>query len=112
MRLRVGLAVVRGRSMQPTLHEGDRLLVRYDRPPAPGRLVVVRLPGGVVAVKRATRLEADGWFVERDNPREGVDSWSVGNIPHDAVLATVVLRLWPPRRNRPGPPGQRSRARR
>ena len=96
---RVGLAVVRGRSMAPTLREGDRLLVRHGARPRPGRLVVVRLPDGVVAVKRATRREPGGWWVERDNPAEGVDSWSVGAIPDADVVARVLGRVWPhPRR--------------
>ena len=78
-----GLAVVRGRSMQPTLHDGDRLLVRHGAAPRAGDLVVVRLPDGVVAVKRATARRDGGWWVERDNPAEGVDSWQVGAIPDD-----------------------------
>ena len=41
---RYGLAIVRGRSMLPTLHDGDRLLVRYGAVPRPGDLVLVRLP--------------------------------------------------------------------
>jgi len=92
---RFGLAVVRGRSMEPTLYDGDRLLVDYRRPVRVGRMVVVRLPDGVVAVKRATRREPGGWWVERDNPREGVDSWNVGAIPEPDVLSVVLLRLWP-----------------
>ncbi|MGN6574470.1 MAG: S24 family peptidase [Nocardioides sp.] len=91
----IGLAVVRGRSMAPTLREGDRLLVRHGARPRPGRLVVVRLPDGVVAVKRATRREPGGWWVERDNPAEGVDSWSVGAIPDGDVVARVLARVWP-----------------
>ena len=50
---RWGLAIVHGRSMEPTLAEGDRLLVHHGATPKPGGLVVVRLPGGVLAVKRA-----------------------------------------------------------
>lgn len=92
----LGIAVVRGRSMQPTLFEGDRLLVRYAAVPRPGRLVVVRLPDGVVAVKRAVSFDADGWWVERDNPVEGVDSWSIGAIAEEDLIAVVVCRLWPP----------------
>jgi hypothetical protein len=96
-----GLAVVRGRSMEPTLHEGDRLLVRYAAAPAAGRLAVVRLPPAEdgtprpVAVKRLSRPDGQGWWVERDNPAEGVDSWLVGAIPASDVLAVVVGRLWP-----------------
>jgi signal peptidase I len=89
------MAVVRGRSKQPTLYDGDRLLVDYRRPVRRGGLVVVRLPDDVVAVKRAVRREPGGWWVERDNPHEGVDSWSVGAIADEDVLAVVLLRLWP-----------------
>lgn len=94
---RWGLAVVRGRSMLPTLREGDRLLVRHGGRPRQGGLVVVRLPDGVVAVKRATLREPGGWWVDSDNPAEGVDSSKVGTIPDHAVLAVVRCRLWPPR---------------
>ena len=94
-----GFAVVRGRSMQPTLYDGDRLLLRHGATPEPGDLVVVRLPDGVVAVKRATARELGGWWVERDNPDEGVDSWSVGAIADRDVVAVARARLWPLRRS-------------
>jgi signal peptidase I len=100
--MRLGLAYVRGRSMEPTLLAGDRLLVRYDVVPSPGDLVVVRLPDGTVAVKRALRREPAGWWVERDNPCEGVDSWSVGAIRDCDVVAVVWRRVWPVRQ---GPGG-------
>ncbi len=94
---RWGLAVVRGRSMLPTLREGDRLVVQHGARPRRGQLVVVRLPDGVVAVKRATLREPAGWWVDSDNAAEGVDSSIVGTIPDDAVLAVVRARVWPPR---------------
>ena len=93
--MRVGLVNVQGQSMVPTLRPGDRLWVRYDAVPRDGDLVVVRLPGGVVAVKRALRREPQGWWVERDNPEQGVDSWSIGAIADHDVLAVVVTRIWP-----------------
>lgn len=101
---RLGLARVHGRSMEPTLLAGDLLLVLHGAAPRPRRLVVVRLPDGTVAVKRVLRREPDGWWVERDNPVVGVDSWTVGAIPDADVVARVLLRL--PRR-----PGARSAAR-
>jgi phage repressor protein C with HTH and peptisase S24 domain len=107
-----GIAVVRGRSMEPTLFDGDRLLVRYGASPRVGRLVVVRIPDRPLSVKRVARRTPEGWWVERDNPHEGVDSWLVGAIPDDDVVARVVVRVWPwrvRRRSRPrgrlGPPG-------
>ncbi|MGN6251765.1 MAG: S24 family peptidase [Marmoricola sp.] len=98
--MRVGVAVVRGRSMLPTLREGDRLLVRYDVLPRVGHLAVVRLPDGVVAVKRLELVDDDGWWFSRDNPAEGLDSWSFGRASRRGeVLAAVRCRLWPaPRR--------------
>jgi signal peptidase I len=100
---RVGLAVVRGRSMEPTLRDGDRLLVLHGATPRVGGLAVVRLPRRPVAVKRVTRREPGGWWVERDNPYEGVDSWVVGAVRDEDVVAVVVRRIWPwrvPRRRR------------
>ena len=70
--LRLGFAIVRGRSMQPTYVDGDRLLLVHGAQARVGRPAVVRLPDGVVAVKRVVRREPGGWWVERDNPAEGV----------------------------------------
>ena len=100
---RLGRVLVRGRSMEPTLRDGDQLLVRWGGRPSVGRLVVVRWPEQPLSVKRAVMHDADGWWVERDNPREGVDSWSVGPVADRDVLATVLLRVWPLR------PGARAR---
>ncbi len=94
--IRLGLARVHGRSMEPTLVAGDVLLVAHGLRPRRGGLAVVRLPDGTVAVKRATSYDGGpggGWWVERDNPAEGVDSWSVGAIPDQDVVARVLVRL-------------------
>ncbi|WP_201931618.1 S24/S26 family peptidase [Nocardioides donggukensis] len=100
---RWGLAVVRGRSMEPGLRDGDRLLVRYAAVVRPGSRVLVRMPDGTLAVKRAaerraTRTGADGWWVLSDNPDEGVDSRHRGVLDEEAVRAVVRLRVWPPGR--------------
>ena len=95
------VVVVRGRSMLPTLHDGDVLLVRGGRRAAgrarPGRLAVVRLPEGrPVSVKRLVVSDTGGWWVERDNPVEGVDSWQLGApVPDADVLGVVLCRIWP-----------------
>jgi len=96
---RWGLAVVRGRSMMPTLDDGDRLLVRHGGRPRAGSVAVVELPpAGVLAIKRLAFAEDDWWWVERDNPAEGVDSWSVGPVPAADVRAIALCRVWPLRR--------------
>ena len=99
---KLGIALVHGRSMEPALHEGDRLLVMYGARPRRGKLAIVRLPDDAagaprpLAVKRLSRRDpegGDGWWVERDNPREGLDSWTVGAIPAAGIRARVLLRL-------------------
>lgn len=100
-RLRLGLAVVRGRSMEPTLHDGDRVVVLWGGRPLVGRLAVVRLPETAtgprpVGVKRVTGSapgEPGSWWVERDNPSAGVDSWVFGAIAPSDVLGLVLMRV-------------------
>ena len=115
--LKLGIALVHGRSMEPALHEGDRLLVLYGARPRCGKLAIVRLPNDAagaprpLAVKRLTGPDpegGDGWWVERDNPKEGLDSWAadVGAIPAACIRARVLLRvperlrMWVPARLR------------
>jgi hypothetical protein len=98
--LRLGRVLVRGRSMEPTLLDGDHLLVRWGGRPRTGRLVVVKWPDRPLSVKRAGHHDDEGWWVERDNPAEGTDSWSAGPLTGDQVLGVVLLRLWPLRRRR------------
>ena len=90
---------VTGESMRPTLSPGDLLLVRRGAVPQAGDLVVADLPRGRgPGVKRAVRQETDGWWVERDSPATGSDSWLFGTVPTDDLLGVVRARLWP----RPG----------
>ncbi len=85
--------------MRPTLAPGDRLLVRYGRPPRPGRVVVGRFADGTVAVKRAIEERTGGWWLLSDNPDDGVDSRHRGVVPPEDVVAVVLARIWPrPRR--------------
>ena len=94
--------------MLPTLRPGDRLLLSHRATPRPGAVVVARLSGGVVAVKRATErrpteLGEPGWWLLSDNADEGSDSRQYGAVADDDVLAVVVMRIWPLLRLRPVP---------
>ncbi|HNA99714.1 MAG TPA: S24 family peptidase [Marmoricola sp.] len=97
---RFGFVVVRGDSMQPTLFDGDWLLIDRNRQPGPGELVIVRFSDGEVSVKRVDLIEPAGYYVTRDNPRMGRDSWTLGGvpIPTEDLIATVVRRIHPLRR--------------
>jgi hypothetical protein len=106
------LVRVRGRSMLPTLTDGDVLLVASGRRARlrarAGRLAVVRLSADrPVAVKRLGIRDPGGWWVERDNPAEGTDSWQLGRPVADAdILGLVLLRIWPPPFRLPASPAR------
>lgn len=91
-----------GPSMVPTLYDGDVVIVRHGAPVRAGDVVLARfrsLPDRYV-VKRAERLDGDGWLLRSDNDAAGGDSRSHGVAD---VLARVVLRVpgrgwrWPRR---------------
>jgi Peptidase S24-like len=93
------LAVVEGASMVPTLHHGDRLLVwlrASGRLPAPGRVVLVELPGRPLSIKRLVAVEpGDSVRLEGDNPYGSTDSRTLGAQPASALRGVALARLWP-----------------
>ena len=102
--VRWGLVRVTGRSMLPTLRDGDLLVIDRRRAPRAGDMAVVRLPDGhgrprPLSVKRLAHRESDGgWWIDSDNPAEGVTSFDVGALRSSAVRAIVIGRLPPFRR--------------
>ncbi|WP_239377265.1 MULTISPECIES: S24/S26 family peptidase [unclassified Frankia] len=98
--MRLGVAVravwVSGGSMQPTLRDGDACLVLWGVAPRAGDVVVARLPGRGLGVKRAAFVEPDGsWWLRSDNVMLGTDSAAFGSVPAGDVLGRVVARYWP-----------------
>lgn len=92
--------------MVPTLHPGDRLLLRYGARVRPGDVVVVRHPfqHDLLVVKRAVERRDAGWWLLGDNSYVPSDSREFGAVPDDLVVAKALLRL-----RAPGGPGQPSR---
>ena len=94
------MAIVHGRSMEPALREGDRLLVSYGARVRPGCLAVARFADGTLAVKRAAERRATasgvpGWWLLSDNASEGVDSRHRGPVADEDCVAVVLGRVWP-----------------
>jgi SOS-response transcriptional repressor LexA len=81
--------------MLPTLEPGDVVLLDRRRAVRAGAVVVAVLPDGTVAVKRAVHRDGAQWWLERDNPAVGVDSWAVGGVAPDRVVGVVTARAWP-----------------
>jgi nickel-type superoxide dismutase maturation protease len=99
---------VRGHSMEPTLFDGDWLLVDPDsfmrRAPRVGQLVVARDPRerGRVVVKRVATIDGTGGLtLAGDHPAHTDDGESIGTVEGSAVLGRPWFRYWP--RNRFGP---------
>ena len=108
--------VVDGPSMEPSLLEGDCVLVDLwtfrRRPPRQGEIVVVRGPGERVLVKRIGREPGPGaepypepvlahdprepsFLVLGDNPRQSDDSRAFGRVPAHRIRGRVAWRYWP-----------------
>ena len=90
--------------MEPTLHEGDLLVALWGARVRAGQVAVVRLPDDTtgrprpISVKRVTGRDpgaGDRWWLDSDNPREGVTSFDVGSVPDADVLAVVLGRVRP-----------------
>lgn len=92
---------VSGPSMEPTLRDGDLVLVWWGRRARTGDLVVFRHPEqpDLLTLKRAAYPDPEDprrWWVERDNPNLGSDSWSFGSVATHDVLARVLVRVLVP----------------
>jgi len=101
--LRPRRVVVEGASMEPTLSEGDRLLVVRAWRARPGDLVVLRDPreGRRILVKRVTSVVGDDVTVHGDNPPASTDSRAFGPVPRRALVGRVLRRY---QRGGPRPP--------
>ena len=102
----VGVGVVSGLSMHPTLEPGDVVVfVRYLRP-VEGSIVVADLPGHGLIIKRMAAtgghsgappaLEPGYCLLIGDNPDCSYDSRAFGPLPLRLVLGRVVV-IWPDR---------------
>lgn len=107
---------VLGRSMEPTLEPGDRVLVDLRsyraRAPAPGEIALFEGPDRTPLVKRvvAGPEPSDGpppwsldpgdpisrrFWVRGDNARESADSRVFGGVPAGRFRGRVIFRYWP-----------------
>jgi signal peptidase I len=124
LRRRLLLVTVRGVSMEPTLHAGDRLLVRRAGLPAVGRGEIVVIAGrrdpadptAAMLVKRAVALPGDPvpagvpgaggrvppgrLVVLGDNAARSHDSRALGPLPGGALVGLVVRPVGPTRSRR------------
>ena len=82
-----------GPSMEPTLRDGEFVLVSARAHIAPGTIVVADHPTqDTVIMKRVAAIEADTVRLVSDNLR-GTDSRHFGSIERSAIIGTVVAKF-------------------
>src|SRR5687767_11967364 len=107
-RLRLGRYVVRGPSMEPTLLDGDRLLVLRGAqrlcPPRAGDVALAQpfaLDGREI-VKRVAAVQRTGGDLRvallGDNPAASTDSRAFGPVSRAEITGRVLVRYWPDER--------------
>lgn len=90
---------VSGHSMEPSLRDGDWLLVVRDEQPArPGQVVVARDPRAAdrIIVKRVARVDAGGLMtLASDHPAHAGEH--IGPLMAKDLVGRAWLRYWPPK---------------
>ena len=105
---------VEGASMNPTLEDGDLVLVDLwslrHRLPRSGEIVLLAGPADEPLVKRVARTPKEGlppavlpadsplepsYFVLGDNPQASSDSRTFGAVPRHRIRGRVAWRYWP-----------------
>ncbi len=92
--------VVHGNSMEPTLLDGDRVLLWRTRHLRPGDIVAALDPrdGARPLLKRLVAFEEGSLWLEGDNAAGSTDSRHFGPVQRRAALGRAVYCYHPPER--------------
>lgn len=95
MRVPVKKYTVVGKSMEPSLVEGNSVIASHlaylISRPSVGHIVIVKHPErGIPLIKRVSRVQKGRYFLEGDNVRSSSDSRSFGWISGDLILGKVL----------------------
>ncbi len=81
---------VSGSSMEPTLKEGDLILLRKPKEIQTGDVIVFKHQNNDLYIKRVSKIENNEYYVLGDNPTKSTDSRKFGFIKS----SKVVGRMW------------------
>lgn len=86
---------VTGRSMEPTLHDGDQVFIRPSKTASVGDVVLCRHPynTGIHILKRVQSVNETGLMLVGDNPTDSTDSSSFGQVPWVHMVGVVTGRV-------------------
>ena len=94
--------LVAGHSMEPTIRDGDWVLVDATaytaRRPRIGDVVVASDPRerARAVFKRVARRNPNGVWLLGDSPQQSTDSRDFGWVSDEAVIGRAWFRYWPP----------------
>lgn len=93
--------LVAGPSMEPSLRNGDWVLVRLTTRLRPGDVAVMAHPHrpDLRIIKRLVHREPGGWWVLGDRPDASDDSRKFGPVADSCMIGRVALRYKPLRRS-------------
>ena len=83
---------VKGRSMEPSLFEGDYVLLRLTKNVKTGEIVVFERNGHEI-IKRVSRIQDESLWVLGDNPKYSTDSRAYGWIERERVVGKVIWMI-------------------
>ncbi len=94
----IGFYKVVGKSMEPSYHEGDYLLINrlafYLRSPRKEEVVLLKDPRTERAVlKRIQDVKKQRYSVRGDNPDHSTDSRTFGWVRLENILGTVLFQI-------------------
>lgn len=80
-----------GKSMEPTFHEGEKVLVVRFLPLQKGNVAAIKDPrDGRLLLKRITKIGWEEIFVEGDNKGKSTDSRHFGWISKRLIVGKVI----------------------
>ena len=84
---------VEGRSMQPSLHPGDRVIAFTDKHSLQrimeNELVIAKNPAGKTILKRVQKIHGNKFFLTGDNKEESTDSREFGLLERERIIGKV-----------------------
>lgn len=88
----LGKFKISGHSMEPTIHEGDEILVSTFLRVKKGDVVAFR-HNAKVLVKRVKNIKGDLYELRGDNMRDSLDSKQFGEVSKNDIIGKVIWKL-------------------
>lgn len=86
--------IVNGHSMEPTIYQGSRVLVKSLFVPKKGDVVACCFSNhDVIFLKRISQITDTGYLVVGDNKEDSLDGRSLGVVPRNQIKGKVVAVL-------------------